>query len=401
MLFQKPTLFLFLKTVFSETIQVLEQSPIQEDGTIRFPGFPDMCVQKRFLDYKSSQEVFAWPCSDINSSSSAKQGKLKWAYNSTTGLVKSIGSEEMRPTKPFCWNLVSARRKSQKLKIKACDENDPNQKFDFDANGRFVPRFHKKLCVSYDMNNSDGIISSKPLKINKCWGTNLMRFSEISYSTTVEPATIIPTTSPSLEKCGEINVFDPSLQKCCNTTVGYQYVLPVSHSCDPEYFKECNGEFYQPNFLECCAASGIKKLTEIGACGNCEIGFHFDTETFTCQENVCQCDGGIPARSRNCGDSEMNPENENYDPDYNKCCLEHDSNRCIRCSNGYTVTQDWTACIENQCVCENGVVEDRHGKTNFCPSDGFLKCKSCDEGFEMITVFDEVSGFDQIVCEEI
>ena len=50
----------------------------------------------------------------------------------------------------------------------------------------------------------------------------------------------------------------------------------------------------------------------------------------------------------------------------------------------------FVACVENMCVCENGVVEDRHGNTNFCPSDGFLKCKSCDEGFQMKTVLDEI-----------
>lgn len=261
MLLQRSALFLFLKTAFSENIQVLENSPVQEDGSIRFPGFPDMCVFKRWNDYKLAQDVFSWPCSDINSPNAVKQGRLKWAYNSTTGLVKSIGSEEMRPHKPFCWNLVTPGRSSQKLKIKACDENDPNQKWDFDGNGRFVPRADKNLCVSYDMKNSDGLILSKPLKLNKCWGTNFMRISEMSLSPTVppttsapttqEPTTQEPTTVSNLQKCGEINVFDPELQRCCNTTVGYLYVLPVSHTCDPEYYQECNGEFYNPSFLEC------------------------------------------------------------------------------------------------------------------------------------------------------
>lgn len=189
--------FLILSSTYSSELIQLE-SPVQEDGTIRFPGSPNMCVYKRWNDYKLAQDIFAWPCDDINSSNAVKQGRLKWSYNSTTGLVKSIGSEEMRPSKPFCWNLVTPGRSSQKLKIKACDESDVNQQFDFDGNGRFVPRSDRMLCVGYDMKTSDGVIQSKALKLNKCFGTNFMQINKVVDQFPVQP---------EMEVCGHIEFY--------------------------------------------------------------------------------------------------------------------------------------------------------------------------------------------------
>ena len=66
-----------------------------------------------------------WPCADASHQNEAKAGKYHWQYNATTGLVKSLGSERARPTKPFC--IFISKPDSvwkQRVKIRQCDAED-------------------------------------------------------------------------------------------------------------------------------------------------------------------------------------------------------------------------------------------------------------------------------------
>ena len=68
-------IFPIFQHISAELVQLA--SPVQQDGTIRFPGFPNMCVFKRWNDYVVGHEVFSWPCDDINSPNQVKQAGVR------------------------------------------------------------------------------------------------------------------------------------------------------------------------------------------------------------------------------------------------------------------------------------------------------------------------------------
>ena len=100
-----------------------------------------------------------------------KAGKFWWTYDETTGLVRSEGSFALRPTKPFCWWVQKPESMwSQRLKIKACDESDAQQKFKFD-NGRIFLEAYPRICVGHEV-DTNGQTQQVAMTLIKCYANN-------------------------------------------------------------------------------------------------------------------------------------------------------------------------------------------------------------------------------------
>ena len=118
--------------------------------TIRPFNSDNFCVYKRWADYVKSHDLWIWNCADASHANEAKSGKYHWAYDPATKLIKSVGSETLRPDKPFCWFLSNPDRVySQRVKIAPCDEADVKQHWTYTSDGRLVFGANEKLCVNY------------------------------------------------------------------------------------------------------------------------------------------------------------------------------------------------------------------------------------------------------------
>lgn len=83
------------------------------------------------------------------------------------------------------------------MKIKACDEDDVQQRFDYEeVSGRLVYRDNKRLCVNYQMND-DGAVEKVALTASKCYGVSFQNLVEAVEPTTLKPTTVEPTTLES------------------------------------------------------------------------------------------------------------------------------------------------------------------------------------------------------------
>ena len=123
-------------------------------------------LHKRYLDFVNNQDVWLWPCNPDHSS-----GKFSWEYDSTTGLIKSVGSETKYPENPFCWRFPKYDSNwKQRVKIAPCDENDVQQKFDY-VNGRIHSRSRAKLCVGFDVEHFEEAGGKTPVTMMTCFGT--------------------------------------------------------------------------------------------------------------------------------------------------------------------------------------------------------------------------------------
>ena len=284
------------------TLQISE-TPVLLDTTIRPTGFEGFCVYKRWADYVQSQDVWSWPCNDATHQNLNKAGKYHWNYNSTTGLVKSIGSERLRPHKPFCWFISRPDTVwSQRLKIKACDENDLQQQFDYEpANGRLVLRSNRRLCVNYQINNDDGVVEKVALTVSKCYGTSFLNFVESSNfevtsemnpteTTSISTTTTSTTTTETViyNDCGGLK-FINNTAICCFDDHGKSYLVDFNDSCDVEFTttttvqtttefsttenvistqaddqKICNGQHFDPETNFCCFDGRDYEIKTIG-----------------------------------------------------------------------------------------------------------------------------------------
>ena len=189
-------------TLFSFEIN----GPVRSDTTIRpFGAISDThCIYKRYLGYTSGQDLWVWPC-DVGSANVNAAGKYQWNYNSTSGLVKSIGSEIKNPDQPFCWNIVDPSRAwTQRVKIDVCDENNANQKFDF-IDGRIQARTGDPvLCVGWEVSRDADL--KTPLITTKCFSNNFAEVADSPPPTTTEAPTTPYTGGPvTAELCSAKN----------------------------------------------------------------------------------------------------------------------------------------------------------------------------------------------------
>ena len=162
-----------IHVVFSLLPISLSSQLIFQDKTIRPFGDSNdqngFCIYKRYADYIKSQEVWMWPCADSYHVNPKKSGKYHWSFDNSTGLIRSEGSFAMRPNKPFCWWVSRPETMySQRLKIKACDENDVQQQFSL-VDGRIHSNANLKLCVGHET-GENGEVASVALTLSKCYG---------------------------------------------------------------------------------------------------------------------------------------------------------------------------------------------------------------------------------------
>ena len=231
----------------------ISSNPIHPDSTIRPLGaFPDSestnyCIYKRWNDYVAGQELWLWPCADATHQNIKKSGKYRWNFDNTTGLIKSMGSEELRPNKPFCWYIHKPNSMwGQRLKIKACDENSDQQKFKYE-NGKFFLENYPKICVGFEVSDSGGF-QKVAMTVMKCHSNNFARFDLENINPGISQEEIdgyynngfnsgyitgrddgiasIVTTLGGRSYCGNIN-FETGTGKCCDNG----FVIPLTSTC--------------------------------------------------------------------------------------------------------------------------------------------------------------------------
>lgn len=119
------------------------------------------------------------------------------------------------------------------------------------------------------------------------------------------------------------------------------------------------------------------------AVGGCDLGYHFEAATQSCEINICNCPNGEPHITR---------------PSH-LMCIEHNANHCFKCDVSYGLSaytsaagNTLTKCAENQCFCTYGIEKK-------FPNCGLMNNEECNLCFEGYHLENGVCVEDECICQ--
>lgn len=194
---------------------------------------------------------------------------------------------------------------SQRLKIKACDENSDQQKFKY-QDGRLFLEAYPRICVGWEVSTTGGFQKVSMTMMN-CYHNNFARIEGVSSdgggasepmlqesynqgywqaqqdglfsgegydnghaagyeAGYVDGANSVPTLPPTVQ-CGKMP-YQEGTAKCCRE----MYLIPTDEECTTE-LSFCGDVAYFSDSAQCCNDTHVVSLSEYRADARCfEIG---------------------------------------------------------------------------------------------------------------------------------